>query len=86
MNIITNPDVLKKLEGALEEISNSMHRIAAERDLIKNIVNDFSDDFDIDKGTIKALAKIHHNQNFNAVLEKNEELEILYTNITNSSK
>lgn len=84
--VITNPETLKQLEKAIEEISVSMHRIAAERDLIKNIVDDLAEDHKLDKGIIKSMAKIHHKQNFNKVIEKNEELEVLYSNIMNRNK
>ena len=84
--LITNPKTLKQLEGAIEEISNSMHRISGERDLIKTIVDDLSEEHELDKGIIKAMARIHHKQNFTKVIEKNEELEVLYTNIINRVK
>ena len=43
----------KKIKGALQEASNSLTRIDAERDLVKNIINDTSKNFQIPKKTVK---------------------------------
>jgi hypothetical protein len=43
----SNPKDLKKIDAALEEISNSKTRIEAERELIKEIVEGIAEDHDI---------------------------------------
>ena len=43
--MISNPADRKKIKDALQEISDAMTRIAAEKDLIKEIVADVSDNF-----------------------------------------
>ena len=78
---ISNPEDRKKIKNALVEISNSMTRIEAEKDLIKNIVTDLADNFEIDKKHINAMAKIYHKQNFSEERTKNEEFEVLYLSI-----
>jgi hypothetical protein len=40
MTSISSPEDRKKIKDALQEISDSMTRVEAERDLIKDIVND----------------------------------------------
>lgn len=78
---ISNPEDRKKIKNALVEISNSMSRIEAEKDLIKNIVTDLADNFEIDKKHINTMAKIYHKQNFSEERTKNEEFEVLYLSI-----
>lgn len=78
---ISNLEDRKKIKNALIEISNSMTRIEAEKDLIKNIVTDLADNFEIDKKHINTMAKIYHKQNFSEERTKNEEFEVLYLSI-----
>jgi len=72
----------KKLHAAIVEISNSMTRVEAERDLIKDIVKTASDNFQIPKKTISKIAKTYHKQNFSQAVAENEEFEELYEKIT----
>lgn len=75
----------KKLHNALVEASNSLTRIDAERDLIKNITNDTSKNFQIPKKTIKKLIRVYHKQNFSEEVATHEEFEILYETVTKTN-
>ncbi len=75
----------KKLHNALVEASNSLTRIDAERDLIKNITNDTSKNFQIPKKTIKKLIRVYHKQNFSEEVATHEEFETLYETVTKVS-
>lgn len=79
--IISNPADRKKIKGALQEISDAMTRIAAERDLIKDIVKDISDNFEIDKRKFNRMAKVFHKQNFINEQQENDEFETLYQTV-----
>jgi uncharacterized protein YukE len=79
--MINNPEDRKKINGALQEISNSMTRIEAEKDLIKNIVNDLSEEFQLPKKTVNKLARVFHKQNFDQESQDFDELETLYEEI-----
>jgi hypothetical protein len=72
----------KKIKGALQEASNSLTRIDAERDLVKNIINDTSKNFQIPKKTIKKLINVYHKQNFSEEVATHEEFESLYETVT----
>lgn len=80
-----SPEDKKKIKGSLIEISNSMTRSDAERDLIKEIVNEMHDTFDIPKKTIKRMARIYHKQNFHTEQQEMEELGELYTTVVDTS-
>lgn len=72
----------KKIRGALEEISNSLTRIEAERGLIKEILQDVEDKFELPKKYTRKVAKIFHKQNFAEVKTEQEDLETIYETVT----
>ena len=63
----------KQLKGAIQEISNSLTRVEAERDLIKDILQDIEDKFELPKKYTRKIAKIYHKQNFKEVQEEQTE-------------
>ena len=75
----------KKFMGAIKEISNSMIRMESERDLIKEIVKNNSDEFDIPKSTIKKVAKTYHKQNHAQQQAEWDEFMEIYDSITAKS-
>lgn len=80
---ISNPADRKKIRDALEEISNSMTRISAEQDLIKDIKKDLADNFELPKKTIAKLARVYHKRNFSEEQAAHDEFETLYEEIVN---
>lgn len=83
----SNPTDLKKIDSALEEISNSKTRIEAERELIKEIVDNINEDFDLPKKLINQLAKVYHMRNFAEEVSQQEDFQVAFeqlaTNNTN---
>lgn len=75
----------KKIKGALQEASNSLTRIDAERDLIKNIITDTGKNFQIPKKTVKKLINVYHKQNFSEEVASHEEFENLYETVTKTN-
>lgn len=84
MTQISNPADRKKIKDALQEISDSMTRIQAERDLIKDIVKDVSDNYQLPKKHINKMARIYHKQNFQITQQEQDELESLYITIVDN--
>lgn len=78
-------DAKKKLTGAMNEISNSMLRMDAEKDLIKTVISDLHDEFEINKKVLSRMARVYHKQNFAEEKATNEEFEELYHRITGVS-
>lgn len=81
---ISNPADRKKIKDALTEISNSMTRIESERDLIKDIKADLSEEFgeQLTKKQIARMARVFHKQSFQEEVASHEEFESLYEEIT----
>jgi hypothetical protein len=70
------------LEGALKDMSVSMTRISAERDLQKNIINDICEELQLNKKVFRKLAKTYHKQNFDDEVATHQEFEKLYETVT----
>lgn len=79
---ISSPVDRKKIREALQEISNSMTRIDAEKDLIKAVISDLSDQYQLPKKTFNKMARVYHKQTFNQEQQEFSEFETLYEEIT----
>ena len=81
--MITSPADRKKIKDALQEISNSMTRVDAEKDLIKETIADLHDNFKISKKILIKMARTYHKQNFLNEQQNHEEYETLYEEVVN---
>jgi hypothetical protein len=82
MNYALTPEQKKDLQGAIQEISNSMIRTEAERDLIREIVKEQSDTLQIPKKIISKIAKTYHKQNLTQEIADHEDFVELYEKVT----
>lgn len=82
--LISNPEEKKAIKSALSEISDSMTRISAEQDLIKDIkLTLFEDHKDkLSKKQINKMAKTFHKQSFKQENAEFDEFLYLYESIT----
>lgn len=76
------PQDKKKLESALKDMSTSLTRVEAERDLQKNLIKDICDELDLNKRVFRKLAKVYHKQNFADEVATHQEFESLYETVT----
>jgi hypothetical protein len=70
------------VQKALQEISASLTRIDAEKDLIKDILVTVEDNQNIPKKYMRKMARIYHKQNFTEIQQEQEDLETLYETVT----
>ena len=63
----------KVIQGALREMSDSMTRASAEKDLQKDIASKIHEDLGVPKAQFNKLAKIYHASNLMEEAAKNEE-------------
>jgi hypothetical protein len=84
MNLTPNDRL--KLEGALKDMSASMARQDAERDMQKNVISDICEELDLNKKVFRKLAKVYHKQNFDQEVATHQEFEKLYETVTNKNK
>jgi hypothetical protein len=80
--IINTPEAKRRINGAFQDISDVLTQIEAGRDTIKQIVADYSEEFQIEKAMFKTLANTYHKQNFGDKSKKNTDFEILYETLT----
>jgi hypothetical protein len=75
----------KKVFAAIREISNSMVRIEAERDLIKDIVKDVADNYQLARKTVNKMAKVYHKQSLSQTVAEHDEFVETYEEITSAN-
>lgn len=71
----------KKLRGAIIELNNSMTRVAAERDLQKQTINEIFDQLGVEKKMIRRMSKTYFKSNIREELEENENFEKYYRDV-----
>lgn len=76
--MISSPEDRKKVAKAIQEISDSMTRIDAEKDLIKDIIQVTYENHEIDKKHLRKLAAIYHKQSLSEFKTEYDEVETLY--------
>jgi len=78
INQISNPADRDKLLGVLKECSNSLVRMEAERDLIKESVKDICDKLELPKRVVNKMVKVYHKQNFDEEVAVQDQFMELY--------
>lgn len=68
----------KAVKGCLQEISNSYTRVAAEKELVKEVIQRMADEFEMNKKLSRKLAKVYHKRNIEEEIAANEELTETY--------
>lgn len=71
-----------KLLDALKDISASMTRMDAERDLLKTVKKDICDELQLNRKILNKLARTFHKGTFTEEVEMHKNFEALYENLT----
>ena len=71
----------KDVKNCLQEISNSMTRVEAERDHIKDIIGRMADEFEMNKKLSRRLAKVYHKRSIAEEVAAANELNDTYEDI-----
>lgn len=70
-----------KVRNAIVEVSNSMTRAQAERDLIKEIVNKIAEEEGVDKRVFRKMCTTYYRGTFQDETALNEEFESTFTQV-----
>jgi len=70
-----------KVLGCLQEISNSLTRVEAERDLIKEILQKMQDECEIPKKLGRKLARVYHKRNYEEEVAEQSDFQTIYENV-----
>jgi len=82
VTIPSSPEDRKEVRDRLNEISNALTRIEAERDHINEILNDLQDDYELPKKHMRKVSRVFHKQNINEVKEEFSDIEDIYNAIS----
>lgn len=72
------PEDKKKVADAIKEMSDSMLRIDAEKELMKDIVDVTNEKYGVDKKHFRKLATIYHKRNMEEQRSESNEVFDLY--------
>ena len=78
---ISNPEDRKKFMNAVHEGSNSLTRITSERELLKDIVADLSEKFEMSKRQVNKIIRTYYKQSFTEETQSFEEFAEHYVSI-----
>jgi hypothetical protein len=86
--LISNPNEIKEIRGALQEISDAMHRMEAEKELIKEIKATLHEEHKdkLTKKDINKLAKTFHKESFHVENAEFDKFSYLYQTITGENE
>lgn len=79
--IPSSPEDRKKVQSALDEFSNSLTRVEAERDHQKEILAMLEEEFELPKKYMRKVARVYHKQNLMEFKAEAEEVEDIYESI-----
>ena len=71
----------KRVKEAVIQMNDSMTRVAAERDLQKEIIKKISDDLGVDKKIFRRMSKVYYNANYAEEQEVNRNFEEMYDEV-----
>lgn len=80
----SNPADLKKIKAAVVEISDAMTRIDSEKEFIKDVVDNLSEEYNLPKKYVNKLARTYHKNTFEQETAQMDDFETLYTAVTAS--
>jgi len=72
------PTELKEIKDRFDEISASMTRVSAEKDLVKEIYTDLKDKYEVPPKIARKLAKTYHKRNLAEVQAEHADFEENY--------
>lgn len=74
-------DEKKKLRDCIHALNDSMTRVAGERDLQKEAINEIFDELGVDKKLVRKMAKAFFLANYNSMVEEEKNFQDFYDTI-----
>ena len=68
----------KKLKNVIYALNDSMTRVAAERDLQKEALNEIFEELNVEKKMVRKMAKAYFLANYNTVVEEEKTFQDFY--------
>lgn len=80
--MVLNSEDKKAIMKIVRDCSDSLIRIEAEREFIKEAIIGLNDKYEVDKKHIRKVINIYYKQNLSEVKHENSEVEDLYESLT----
>lgn len=84
--IPSNPSDLEKIRRVMRTVSDSYTKIEAERDLVKDEIGALVDEFKIPRKFLNKMARTYHRQNFDAVVDEQDDFQALYETVVKQTE
>jgi hypothetical protein len=81
VNVLSNPKDREKLLGVIEECSNSMTRIQAEKEFMKEQIGEICKQLELPKRLVSKMVKVYHKRNYDEEVAVQEQFETLYQTV-----
>lgn len=81
INSLSNPADREKLLKVIRDCSDSLTRIAAERDLIKESIAEISKKLELPKPLVRKMVKVYFKQNYDEEVAVQDQFETLYETV-----
>ena len=81
MVVLSNAEDRRKLKAMIVEMTNTLSRVDAEREHLKEIASAAVEEFDIKKTLINKLARTMYKNNYADLQAENEHFEFLYESL-----
>lgn len=73
----------KKLKDIIQEMNNSLTRVAAERELQKEMLTKAAEELGLDKKLVRRMSKVYFKSNFSEEVESDNAFQDFYEMIIN---
>lgn len=77
----TTPEDLKKINAAIKQASDSLTRVEAEKDFLKDVREAMKADYNLPPKMFNKLLKAYHKQNFPEETAQAEEFQEMYEKV-----
>lgn len=81
INSLSNPADREKLLKVIRDCSDSLTRMAAERDLIKESIAEISKQLELPKPLVRKMVKVYFKQNYDEEVAVHDQFETLYETV-----
>jgi len=78
---LSNPKDREDLLKVVKECSDSLTRIKAEKDFMKEAIKDVCEKLELPKRLVNRLVKVYHKQNYDDEVATQDEFETLYETV-----
>lgn len=80
-NTLNSPDERKKFKAGLATITHHFQLIDDQKEAIKEIIEELSENTGLDKKIVRKLAATIHKHNYSSIQQENEHFSLLYETV-----